>query len=83
VSAQKQIHQIERIALESKTFVSAESRSKGAFPVRLFCCRHFVVFPLAKHQNNAVILVVCWNKSIEIVQRNQWNRSTKSMDLFH
>ena len=23
------------------------------------------------------------NKSIEIVQRNQWNRSTKSMDLFH
>ena len=36
-----------------------------------------------KRQNNETNPMELSNKSIEIVERNQWNRRTKSMDLFH
>ena len=36
-----------------------------------------------KRQNNETNPMELLNKSIEIVERNQLNRRTKSMDLFH
>jgi hypothetical protein len=36
-----------------------------------------------KRQNNETNPLELSNKSIEIVERNQLNRRTKSMDLFH